>query len=500
MAIRRVRNKKTLGPIIIMMIISVVIMVLSFILSKIGIQATLTEAGTSENTIVTVNNIFSRKGIQYIFGNAVSNFQNMEPLAYIAISLIAVSILEASGLLKHLFGFLKGLKPSFVTFLVLFISIVSTLFLDYGYTILLPLVAILYKTLNREPKLGIMTVFIGITAGYGAGFLYNYQDVVLGNLTEASAVGLITNYSFDRWSMVFITTLSSLVLSIVGTFAIEKYLTKKVKKVEDNELIVSTKALQVTGIVFAVLLLLTIYSIIPGLPFSGLLLAPNSSGYMNKLFSSTSPFREGFLVLFVVFSLICGYVYGKISRNIKNSREYNSAISLVFKGTGFIFAGLFFASIMLGILEWTNISTVLSLKIVNLFSNVKMTGIFLIVLMFIVFTIITILNPSTVANWTLVSPIFVPLAIRANISPSFAQMIFKAADSIGKCLTPFYIYLIVMLGFLYKYDTDGEELELFGTMKKIMPVIIWMSIAWIIIIVGWNLSGLAMGIQTYTTL
>ena len=500
MAIRRVKNRKTLGPIIIMILISVVIMILSFIFNKIGLQAVLTDISSSETTIVTVNNIFSREGLQYIFGSAVSNFQNIEPLIYVAISLIAISILESSGLLKHLFGYFKRVKPAFITFIVLFIGMISTLTLDYGYAVLIPLVAVLYKNINRDPKLGIMTVFIGITAGYGAGFLYNYQDIVLGALTQTSSVGIISNYRFDRWSMAFITTASTIILSLVGTFAIEKFLVKKNKRSTDDELIVSTKALQATTIVFILLLLLTIYSIIPGLPFSGILLDSQANGYMEKLFSETSPFREGILALFVVISLICGYVYGKISRNIKNVREYNSAISSSFEGTGFIFAGLFFASIMLGILDWTNISTVLSLKLVNLFNNAPMTGIFLISLMFIIFVLVTILNPTTIANWTFIAPVFVPLGIRANISPSFTQMIFKAADSVGKCFTPFYIYLIVMLGFLYKYDTDGEELELFGTMKKMAPVAIWLAITWIVIIIGWNLLGLSMGVGTYPTL
>ena len=300
--------------------------------------------------------------------------------------------------------------------------------------------------------------------------------------------------------MAFITTVSTVILSLVGTMAVERFFPKKTKKFEVEELITSTKALKATGIVFAIMLLLSIYSIIPGLPLSGFLLDPEAGGYMDKLFAPTSPFREGILVLFVFISLVCGYVYGNVSRNIKNAREYNSAIADAFKGTGFIFAGLFFASIMLGILEWTNISTVLSLKIINLFNNVKMTGVFLIILMFIVFMLVTILNPSTIANWTLISPVFVPLAIRANISPAFAQMIFKAADSIGKCITPFYVYLIVMLGFLYKYDNDGEELELFGTMRKMLPVVTWMAIAWIVIIIGWNLLGLNIGIETYPTL
>ena len=158
MAIRRVRNKKTLGPIVIMILLSIAIMILSFLFSKLGLQAVLTEVGTSETTIVTVNNIFSRAGIQYIFGEAVSNFRNIAPLMYIAISLIAVSILEASGLLKHIFSVFKGVKPSIITFLVLFLSIISTLALDYGYAVLIPLVAVLYKSLNRDPKVGIMTV------------------------------------------------------------------------------------------------------------------------------------------------------------------------------------------------------------------------------------------------------------------------------------------------------------------------------------------------------
>jgi p-aminobenzoyl-glutamate transporter AbgT len=62
------------------------------------------------------------------------------------------------------------------------------------------------------------------------------------------------------------------------------------------------------------------------------------------------------MLLTLCIALVCSYVYGKISRNIKNSREFNKSISKTFQNTGFIFAGLFFASIMINILNWTNIS------------------------------------------------------------------------------------------------------------------------------------------------
>ena len=74
-------------------------------------------------------------------------------------------------------------------------------------------------------------------------------------------------------------------------------------------------------------------------------------------------------------------------------------------------------------------------------------------------------------------------------------MIFKAGDSIGKCFSPFYIYFILMLGFLYKSDMQNEDINFFGTMRKILPVVLVLALTWIIIIIGWNLIGLPTGIN-----
>jgi p-aminobenzoyl-glutamate transporter AbgT len=155
---------------------------------------------------------------------------------------------------------------------------------------------------------------------------------------------------------------------------------------------------------------------------------------------------------------------------------------------------------MLSILNWTGISTVFSLKLINLMNNSQMTGVFLVVSMFVICVLITVFNPSTIQNWTLASPTFVPLLMRANISPEFTQTIFVAADTVGKLFTPLYLYLFIMIGFLYKYDTQNEDISLFGTMRKMMPIVIWLAITWLLIIVGWNLLGFALGFGTPTTL
>ena len=98
------------------------------------------------------------------------------------------------------------------------------------------------------------------------------------------------------------------------------------------------------------------------------------------------------------------------------------------------------------------------------------------------------------------SPVLVSNLARANISPEFTQMIFKAGDSIGKCFSPFYIFFIIMLGFLYKANNEDEDINFFGTMRKMLPIMLVMAITWIVIIIGWNLIGLPLGIGSSTTM
>jgi len=498
--VKRNKNKMNFGPITIMIFIGIGIALLSFLLNKFGFQSYITDPETFETTIVTVKNIFSREGIRYIFGSSISNFRVLEPFAVIVVSLIAVTILEVSGLLSSLCKGIKNVRPATLTFFTLLVSVFSTIVGDYSYAILFPLVAMVYKNANRDPKVGIMTAFIGITMGYGAGFVYNYQDILLGNIAQETASDVLETYLFEPWSMIFIEVVSALVIAILGTILIEKTFSKKYKRVEEKEYIHSPKALATTIGVFVFFMTLIIYSIIPGLPLSGWLLDLGASTYMEKLFGNNAPFREGILVIFLGIALICGYIYGNISRNIKRSKEYNKAISLTFQNTGFIFAGLFFFSIIINILEWTNISEVISLRMINSISQTKMSGIFLIVLVLLLGIIMTILNPSTIHNFTLFAPTLVPLLVRANIAPSFSLMAFKAADSIGKCFTPFYVFFIIMIGFLYKYDTQDEDITLFGTMKKMMPVTLWLTLAWIVIIIGWSLLGIKIGIGVSSSL
>ena len=493
------RKKRSMGPVVEIILFCAIIALFCLIFSLTGASGYITEGGTFETTLVVLNNFFSTAGIKHIVNNSLVNFQTIEPLVFVILSLIAVSILEASGLLKQIFTPLKKIKPIYVTAIVMFVGIISTIIGDYSYGLLLPLAGILYKYIGRSSSLGVLTMFIAITIGYGTGIIYNYQMYELGDITELATQSIITGYNYELLSNIFLLVISTLILTVAGTIVLEKFSKRFTRNEETDNLNTSKKAARATLTTFIVLALLFIYCLIPGLPKSGLLLDKTQPTYIGKLFGGESPLNQGFMFLIIGILMVCGFVYGTVSRNIKNTEDYSKALTKTFEGTGYIFVLLFFMSILYEIIDWTNFSTVISTNIVDFIGTTNISGVLLVVLVFLSIVLISIFIPGSVEKWNLIAPIYVPLLMRANIAPSFTQTIFLAADSVGKLFSPIYLWLIVAIGFMYKYEKN-TNLSIMGTMKKIMPVILILSLVWIVIIVGWYLIGLPIGINTNITL
>lgn len=493
------RKRRTIGPVVEILFLSLIIIVASFIFNLIGVSGFKTEAGTFETSLIVINNIFSTEGIKYILNNSLVNFQTLEPLVMVLMSLIAVSILEASGLLKQIFSPLKNVKSKYITMIVMFVGIISTIIGDYSYALLLPLAGILYKYVGKSSSLGVLTMFIAITIGYGTGIIYNYQAYQLGDITELATQSIMSDYNYELLSNIFLLVASTVILTIVGTIVLERFGKKYPRNEEKDNLNTSSKASRVTLIAFIIMMLLFIYCLIPGLPKSGLLLSKSEPTYIGKLFGSTSPLSQGLMFLIIGILMVCGFIYGTVSRNIKNSGDYSKALTKTFEGTGYVFVLLFFASILYEIIDWTNISTVISTNVVDFIGSSSISGVVLVIIAFLSIVFISIFIPSTLTKWNLIAPIYVPLLMRANISPAFTQTIFMAADSVGKLFSPIYVYLIITIGFMYKYDKDTNT-SILGTVKKIMPVVLTLSLVWLVIIVAWYLIGFPIGINSSITL
>ena len=502
----RKNNKLLLGPVITIVIMTLITIIISSICSILDVQGEITKVTNQslETSTVGVKNIFSNEGMKFFFSSPIETFKNFKPLVLLIISLMSVSIGKASGLFKAIFTPLRTLKPSVVTFLTLLLGILSSFLGEYGFILVMPLTAVVYQYLGRNSMLGILTSFIGVSMGYGAGLVFNYDDYTLGLLTKAAvAVDIDKNYVFNAWSNTYAMSAATFILSFIGTIIIEAVLKPKVKESikEEDELIISKKGLLISTLAFIILLSIGIYAIIPDLPGSGVLLDNTKADYVAKLLGDKAPFQDAFGFVFLIIMMICSGIYGKISGNIKNTNDFSVGLSKEFDNLGYIFILMFFSALMISILNWTGLGTVIATWLVSFMNNLELTGIPLIVTMFIIIVIMSFLMPDTVSKWTISSPILVPLFMKANITPDFTQFIFKAADSVGKGITPFFVYYIIMLAFLEKYNNkESNKITIFGTMNLLKSTTILFAVLWLIIVIGWFIMGLPIGPNMTPTL
>ncbi len=503
------KKNKIYGPVFAIFIIIIIISLLSLIFSILNIEGykNVIANNTLESQLITVRNIISIDGIKYLFENIVNNFMNFKPLVLFIVFLLGLGICEQSGLMHAIVSPFKKIKFNFIIFITLFIGIISTFIGDLSYIILIPLTGVIYKYLEKNPIIGILTMFIGITIGYGTGLIFNYNDHLIGLLTQNSAtLNVDPNYKYSLLSNLYIMWFSTILFSYIGTIIINKFLvTKLSKKYQlEEQFEVNEKAKKTSLIIFLISLILVIYFILPiNLPLAGILLDSGSERYIDKLFGSSSPFGNGLVVIISLIFTLSGFVYGKKSGNIKTGHDFSLGLSKSFENLGFLFVLMFFTSQIPAIIEWTNLGNVIATRLIDLIGNLHLSGILLLIIFIIITVIISILIPDTMSKWNLMSPTIVPLFMQANITPNFTNFVFKIADSIGKCFSPVFIYFIVTLAFLEKYnETENEkkQISFFGTYKLMLPSITVLSLIWILMIVFWYLIGFPIGIGNYSTL
>lgn len=504
------KKQKKYGAVVVITIMILFVGALSLFLNLIGFDSSQTIISNKnvETTLIVVKNLFSSDGLKFVIGKAVSNFRAFEPLVLLIISLFGISICEKSGFFNAMFNPLKRVKLNIIIFLTVFLGIISTIIGDYSYIFLIPLIGSMYKYLGKNPILGVFSVFLGITLGYGTGLIFNYTDYSLAQLTQLSArVSVDSSYDYNLFSNIYIMITSSIIMPFLLTTLIERFLAPKINKryiinEEEQELVIDKKAKTKSFIVGLVYILVIIYTILPiKLPGAGILLDSSADRYMDQLFGSSSPFNNGLSLILTALLMLCGYVYGKISGNIKNGHEFSLGLSKNFENLGFMFVLMFFISELISIIEWTNIGTVFASKLIELIGSLQLSGFLLIITFFIVVVLMSILLPGTIEKWKIASPVMIPLFMQSNISPAFTQFIFRVADGVGKAFTPVFAYYIIMLAFLEKYKTsEKNQISIFGILKDLFPIIMIMAIAWLVLIIIWYILGLPIGMNTLANL
>lgn len=516
---RKLKNnikKIKFHPALIFLILTLVIMGISSVGGILNIESSYYTvnpvSGDLESKVITINNLFNRTGLQYLISNFLPNFINFAPLGTFILGLMGVGVAYKSGFLNTLNKVIaRFISRRTVTFLIVLLGVICSMFSDVGYVILIPMAAILFRDLGRHPGAGVCAAFAGITFGNGANIVANSLDSSLLPYTKSATTILDVTYKVQTNGNLIFMLVSTILIAIVGTVITERFIIPKLGKYhfddEETQQIkiipskTEEKGLIISLISVAVVLIPLIYCIIPGLPFSGLLLYLKDTSYVDQLFGTNSYFYQGAVFIFSALLMLAGLVYGIRVKTIQNNKDFVDGMNYYLKDLSSLLILIFFAAQFCLIFKQTNLGIFIISFLTNWISELELTGIVLVLVTFFLTLISTFLVPVASTKWAIIAPIIIPKFMQSSLTPEFAMAVFRASDSALKGITPLFTYFVILIGFLQIYNSKKDDTVTISRAISLMtPYTIAFTVLWLAIVIVFYFLGMPIGIGTKVTL
>ncbi|GMO46925.1 MAG: AbgT family transporter [Treponemataceae bacterium] len=484
--------------------LTAIVMALSFIFSKTGLSVTYMAAGrdgvAGKETTVTVVNLLSADAIRSIFTNFVSTYVNFAPLGLVLTMTLGIGLLEQSGFIsafmrKSIMG-----APSWAISAVLaLIGINSNLASDAGIIFTATLGAVIFKTLGRNPWVGIATGYAAAQGGAAANFFIAGTDGLLGGITLSALTGMgikdPSAHILMNWYFLFVAAIPlTLIITIISEKFLMKFLGEESSQIDasvlaQNQITVDEKR----GLRHAAIALVTIAVVllITTVPKAGFFRDPKTHTLI-----PSSPFLSGIIgILFFVFFFL-GIAYGYGAKTIKKMGDIPKLMQGGLKGTLSFLVVALSASNFITLFNKSNLTTILSVKGAQGLEAIGLGGIPLLVLFILFSTFINLFIASGSAKWLILAPIFVPMFYQIGFSPALTQIAYRIGDSATNPMSPLSSYMAFVIGLLDQYRPKGKENEDVGigtVISLTLPFCIAILIVFTLQLVIWYLLKLPLG-------
>jgi aminobenzoyl-glutamate transport protein len=473
-------------PVTIFVILALIVIIVSEIGTRAGLNVSFYSASAKENITVAAKSLMNAEGLRYMLTKATSNFTSFAPLGTVLVAMLGVGVAEGSGLIgAALKNLVLNTPKKLITYVVIFAGVMSNVASDAGYVVLVPLGAIVFLNFKRHPLAGMFAAFAGVSAGFSANLLLGTLDPLLAGITnEALRAGGFdivirpdANYYFMFVSTFLLTILGGLVTEKIVEPRLGEY--KGSHKVESMEVTKEEKkGLLMAGLSIlafgAVMLFMTV-------PATGAL---RVEGDLNPFISS------GLVPTIMLFFLIPGLAFGMASGSIKNDKDVVKAMSAAMATMGGYLVLAFVAAQFINYFSYTNLGVILAVGGANFLKSVGLQGLPLILGFIIVAAFLNLFIGSASAKWAIMAPVFVPMLLLTGISPEFTQLAYRIGDSTTNIISPLMSYFAVIVTFAEKYEKDSGIGTLISSM---LPYSIVFLLGWTILLIGWYFTGLPIG-------
>ena len=453
---------------------------------------------------VRVQGLLTIEGIRYLFTSFVSNFMGFTAIGIILVIMIGVGVAEVSGLIASLIRKLVAKSPRWsLTYIIVFLGIVSTIASDAGYLVLIPLGAAAFKSVGRHPLAGMAAAFAGVAGGFGVNVLITPLDAVLTEITNESihlvepgrSIDLTANLWFGIGSTVMLTFLLVFVCTRLAEPRLGAYDPAQAPSGQEHRdepdafagisPAADSRGLRWAGLgllgVIALILLLTLP---PGAP----LREPVTGAIIG-----TSPFMDSLVLMISLAFFVAGIAYGYGVGTIKTPTEVINAVTKSWAGLAGLLLLFLLIAQFIAYFNYSKMPEVAAAWLGDTIENSGVGGIWLLLAAVAITGMANIVIPQAIAKWALLAPIFIPLFLRLGIGPATVLAAFRVGDSPGNVINPIMPYFPLIVVFAGRYDKRSG----IGTVIALMmPFFIAMTIVWTLFFIAWYLIGIPVGIGT----
>jgi aminobenzoyl-glutamate transport protein len=490
--IERVGNKVP-HPAIIFVLLIALIMILSHVFYLFGASVTYEtiDPETDALTEVTVNaqSLLTPDGLRFMFEGVVANFMSFTAVGVIIVAMLGVGVAEEAGLIAALIRKLVAVAPAkAMTYILVFIGIISSIAADAGYLVLIPLAAAAFLSLGRHPLAGLAASFAGVAAVFSVNILVKPLDGILTGITNDAihlldptrSVGLTANFWFSVASV--------LLLTFVVAFVTEKIVEPRLgeyKGERPGENVVGAeeqRGLRYAGL--ALLGMIAIFALL-ALPSWGPLRNPETGALIGD-----SPFMNGLIVFITLLFLAAGWGYGVGAGTLRTSVQVIGAMEKAIKGLAGLILLLFIISQFLAFFTYSNMATLAAVKLGDALEAAGLGSLPLLIGFIVVIVLLDLIMTGAIPKWAIFAPVFIPLLMRLNVEPEAVLAAYRVADSPMNAISPLNAYFALIVSFAAKYDPKAGV----GTVIALMlPYVLIVLGLWTLLFVIWQIAGLPWG-------
>jgi len=483
--IERIGNKLP-DPAMLFFMLSVGVVILSGILSLFDFS--VIHPGTKSS--VTIVNLFSVDGLHRIMTNMVSNFTSFAPLGTVLVSLLGIGIAEGSGLISAAIKMMVVSAPKkLLTFVIVMSGILSNTASEVGYVLLVPLSAIIFLSVGRNPIAGLAISFAAVSAGYSANLLLGTIDPLLAGLTEEAARIIDPEYIVNPAANYYFMAVSTFFLAIVGTWFSEKFVIPRLGDYKGSERAVEIdkvspeekRGLKFASIASGALALILLAGTVPA---NGFLRDPLTGDLLR------SPFMSGIVSLIFLGGAITGIAYGLGAGTVRNEKDVIRGMAKSMETLSVYIVLVFFASQFVAYFNWTNIGLIFAIEGAEVLKSSGLGTIPLMISFIFITALVNLIMGSASAKWAIMAPVFVPMFMLLGYSPEFTQLVYRIGDSVTNIIAPMMSYFALIVAFFQRYDKEAGIGTIISTM---LPFSILFLVSWTILLAIWLLLGFPIG-------